>query len=347
MAQTEVVFEKRGRLGVVMLNRPRSINAITHSMVTAIRQQLDAWMPDRGIASVLIRGSGERGLCAGGDILSIYRSVLARDRESVLKFWRDEYALDHLISRYPKPVVAFMDGVVLGGGMGISAHASHRIVTEKSRMGFPETTIGFVPDVGATWLLSRVPGELGTYLGVTGASVGAGDGLAFGFADSFVPSQRLDHLAQDLESGEIDAAIAQHSGVAPEPVLAADATWVDDAFAGATITEIVCRLRASSADRSNAVAEDILSKSPLAVAATLESLRRSSDLPSLGAALEREFTVSANGLYGHDFTEGVRALLIDKDRSPSWLPATAAEITMSDVEAYFTSLTGEVGLHLS
>ncbi len=342
----DVLFDRRGHLGVITLNRPEAINAISHGMVRSIRHQLDAWLVDESIASVLIRGSGERGLCAGGDIVSLYRYILDRDREAAVEFWRDEYALDYFISCFPKPVVVFMERLVLGGGMGISAHASHRVVTETSRLGFPETTIGFIPDVGAMCLLPRVPGELGTYLGLTGGSVGAGDALAIGFADAFVPSLRLDELARDLEADEAEAAIARHSRPAPKPVLTADRMWIDDAFAADTVTGIVGRLRASSARRARAVANDILAKSPLAAAVTLESIRRSRDLPDLRSALEREFVVSVNALFAPDFAEGIRAQVIEKDRSPSWRPASAAQISRQQIEAFFELAAGETAIHL-
>ena len=183
----EVLFERRGRLGVVTLNRPNAVNALTAGMASAMLEQLTLWADDDAVAAVLVRGAGDRGLCAGGDIVAIYRDMLDGG-DATAGFWAEEYRLNLLISEYPKPYVAFMDGLVLGGGVGISAHGSVRIVTERTRMGMPETTIGFVPDVGGTLLLSRSPGESGTHAALTGAHLSGADALFLGLADHFVPS---------------------------------------------------------------------------------------------------------------------------------------------------------------
>jgi enoyl-CoA hydratase len=332
----DVVFEQRGHLGVVTLNRPRAINAISHGMVRLIKEQLDSWSDNDDIHVVLLLGSGERGLCAGGDIVSLYRTIIEKDAEAAHGFWRDEYLLDHAISQYPKPVVAIMDGIVLGGGIGISAHGSHRVVTERSRLGLPETNIGFVPDVGASWLLSRAPGELGTYMALTAETIGPGDAIAIGLADHFVPSEKLTLLIADLMEGDVEGAISRHAGPAPASPLVADRPWIDSAFSAASVPEILDRLRSDGLGaRGCDVAEVIESKSPIAVAVALESLRRAVRLNDLGAALEQEFQVSVNTLFSHDFKEGVRAQVIEKDRSPAWRPAKAAEVTRSDIEAYF------------
>ena len=195
----EVLFERRGRLGVVTLNRPRAVNALTAGMAAAMLEQLTLWAEDDAVAAVLVRGAGDRGLCAGGDIVAIYQDMLDGG-DATADFWADEYRLNLLISEYPKPYVAFMDGLVLGGGVGISAHGSVRIVTERTRTGMPETTIGFAPDVGGTLLLSRSPGEAGTHAALTGAHLNGADALFLGLADHFVPSARLPELAAALES---------------------------------------------------------------------------------------------------------------------------------------------------
>lgn len=334
LPEPEVLFELRGRLGVITLNRPRAINALTHGMVKLIHPQLDAWAVDDHVGAVLLVGAGERGLCAGGDIVSLYRDATAGDGRASVEFWREEYALDLAISRFPKPFVAIMDGIVLGGGIGLSAHASHRIVTERSKVGLPETGIGFVPDVGASWLLSRAPGELGTALALSAGSIGAGDAIAVGLADTYVPSERLPLLLSDLERAHPDAAIARHAEPAPESPLAADRVWIDPSFAAATVPEILAGLR-SGGWKSVELADTIEAKSPVAVAVALESLRRAAALPDLEAALEQELRVSTHALGTHDFAEGIRAQVIDKDRNPAWRPATSDEVTRAEVEAYF------------
>ena len=225
-AEPEVLLEKRGRLGHVILNRPRAINALTHGMVREIQAALDEWAGDDSVQTVLLTGSGERGLCAGGDVVALYRDAIEGDGRASAGFWADEYRLNASIASYPKPYVAVMDGLVLGGGIGLSAHGSHRIVTERSKLGMPETGIGFVPDVGGTWLLSHAPGELGTYLGLTAGSVRAGDAIALGLADSYVPSVRIAALAEALETTDAETAIAAVSEPAPESPLLAQQPWI-------------------------------------------------------------------------------------------------------------------------
>ena len=234
----EVVFERRGRLGVVTLNRPKAVNALTAGMAAAMLEQLTRWADDDAVAAVLVRGAGDRGLCAGGDIVAIYRDMLDGG-DATADFWAVEYRLNLLISEYPKPYVAFMDGLVLGGGVGISAHGSVRIVTERTRMGMPETTIGFVPDVGGTLLLSRSPGETGTHAALTGAHLSGADALFLGLADHFVPSDRLPELAVALETEPVEAAVARFAEPAPPSILAAQQEWIDACYSSDDAEEIL------------------------------------------------------------------------------------------------------------
>lgn len=335
---TEVLLEKRGRLGHIILNRPRALNALTHTMVTLIHTALDEWECDDDVQTVLLTGSGERALCAGGDIVSLYRDAKEGDGQASAAFWRDEYRLNARIASYPKPYVAFMDGVVLGGGIGLSAHGSHRVVTERSSLGLPETGIGFIPDVGGTWLLSRAPGELGTYLGLTAGSVGAGDAIALGLADSYLPSDQLEQLATALEATPADEAIAAVTAAAPESELLAQREWIDAAFSAATVTEIVQRLRSLATDEAQGVADQVAAKSPTALAVTLESLRRARGLGDLEAVLIQEFRVSVRAMAMPDFVEGVRAQVIEKDRTPRWSPAELEGVSSAAVEAFFEPL---------
>ncbi|MCB5291853.1 enoyl-CoA hydratase/isomerase family protein [Arthrobacter sp. SO3] len=339
----EVLFERRGRLGVVTLNRPKAVNALTAGMASAMLEQLTLWADDDAVAAVLVRGAGDRGLCAGGDIVAIYRDMLD-DGDATADFWAEEYKLNSLISGYLKPYVAFMDGLVLGGGVGISAHGSVRIVTERTRMGMPETTIGFVPDVGGTLLLSRSPGESGTHAALTGAHLSGADALFLGLADHFVPSAKLEELAQALESEAADAAVARFAGEAPPSVLAAQQEWIDACYSSDDAEEIVRRLRTVGGEASD-VADTIEAKSPTAVKVALESLRRVRGL-SLEEALEQEYRVGLRFLAGPDFREGIRAQVVDKDRNPHWQPATLAEVRRDDVESYFAPL-GDRELMLS
>lgn len=339
--EPEVLVQRRGNLGHILLNRPRAINALTHGMVITIQAALDEWAGDDSVHTVLLTGSGERGLCAGGDIVSLYRDATTGDGRASADFWADEYRLNACIARYPKPYVAVMDGLVLGGGIGLSAHASHRVVTERSSLGMPETGIGFVPDVGGTWLLSRASGELGTYLALTAGSVMAGDAVALGLADSYVPSAKLDELARALETTPADTAIAAIAEPTPASGLIAQRPWIDAAFSGSDVPDILSRLRTSPLPEARSAAEAISGKSPTACAVTLESLRRSHHAPSLEAALSQELRVSLRSLRSPDFAEGVRAQVIDKDRNPRWRPADFDAVDQEVVGSYFQTLVDD------
>ena len=332
---SEVLFERRGRLGVVTLNRPKAVNALTAGMAAAMLEQLTLWADEDAVAAVLVCGAGERGLCAGGDIVAIYRDMLDGG-DATADFWAVEYRLNLLISEYPKPYVAFMDGLVLGGGVGISAHGSVRIVTERTRMGMPETTIGFVPDVGGTLLLSRSPGETGTHAALTGAHLSGADALFLGIADTFVPSGELAELAAALETEPVDAAVARFAEPAPQSVLAAQQEWIDACYSSDDAEEILDRLRTVGGEATDE-ADTIAAKSPTAVKVALASLRRAHGL-SLAEALEQEYRVGLRFLAGPDFREGIRAQVVDKDRTPHWQPASLAEVSRDDVEAYFAPL---------
>lgn len=339
----EVLFERRGRLGVVTLNRPKAVNALTAGMASAMLDRLMLWAEDDAVATVLVRGAGDRGLCAGGDIVAIYRDMLDGG-SATADFWAQEYRLNALIAAFPKPYVAFMDGLVLGGGVGISAHGSVRIVTERTRTGMPETTIGFVPDVGGTLLLSRSPGQSGTHAALTGAHLSGSDALFLGLADHHVPSARLSELAGALESEPAEDAVGRFREQAPAAALAAQSEWIDSCYASDDAEEILRRLRAFGGEAAEA-ADAIEAKSPAAVKVTLESLRRVRGL-SLEEALEQEYRVGLHCLAGPDFREGIRAQVIDKDRAPRWQPATLGEVSRDDVEAYFAPL-GDRELRLS
>ncbi|MGJ9404227.1 enoyl-CoA hydratase/isomerase family protein [Arthrobacter sp. KK5.5] len=343
----EILFERRGRLGIVTLNRPRAVNALTADMAAAMLDQLTRWAGDDAVATVLVRGAGDRGLCAGGDIVAIYRDMLDGG-DATAAFWAVEYRLNALIAAYPKPYVAFMDGLVLGGGVGVSAHGSVRVVTERTRTGMPETTIGLVPDVGGTLLLSRSPGESGTHAALTGAHLNGADALFLGLADHFVPSASLAELAEALETEPADAAVGRYASRAPASNLAGQRGWIDACYASDDVEEILRRLRASGAETDGASAETadtIEAKSPTAVKVALESLRRVRGL-GLEEALEQEYRVGLRFLAGPDFREGIRAQVVDRDRNPRWRPATLADVGRHDVERYFAPL-GDRELKLS
>ena len=345
---SDVVITQRGCLGHVLLNRPQAINALTHEMVVEIAAALDAWATDDSVETVAISGAGERGLCAGGDVTAMYRSAVAEGADAGVEaaaFWADEYALNSTIAHYPKPYVALMTGVVLGGGVGVSAHGSHRVVTETTKLGMPEVTIGFVPDVGGTRLLARAPGELGMHLALTGGTMTGADAIALGFADWYVPSVALPTLLDDLERMPAADAIARHASAVPASDLLTQRAWVDEAYAGDESVVIVERLESSPVAEARAAASVIRSKSPTSVAVALEALRRAAGLATLEQVLDQEYRVGLRMLAGADMREGIRAQVIDKDRTPHWRPPTLEQVDHADVLHYFEPLgERELGL---
>ncbi|WP_406306516.1 enoyl-CoA hydratase/isomerase family protein [Streptomyces sp. NBC_00885] len=339
-----VLLRTEGRAAYITLNRPRALNALTHPMVRTVDAALDAWEQDPAVEVVVIAGAGERGLCAGGDIRAIHADALASGSASAA-FWRDEYRLNARIARYSKPYVAVMDGIVMGGGVGVSAHGDVRIVTERSAVAMPETGIGFVPDVGGTHLLAQAPGELGTHLALTGSAVGAADALLCGLADHFVPSQRLAELTASLAVLDVSEAVRRYAAAAPAGELALHREWIDHSYAADTVEEIIERLLDCGEPAAKEAAETILTRSPTSLKVTLAAMRRARALGELEPVLDQEFRVSCAGFSSLDLIEGVRAQVIDKDRRPRWSPAELSEVTEADVARFFAPLgEHELGL---
>ncbi|MCX5232007.1 enoyl-CoA hydratase/isomerase family protein [Streptomyces sp. NPDC006553] len=341
----EVVVRAEGRTGRLILNRPKALNALSHGMVLRIEKALTAWRDDPAVETVVISGAGERGLCAGGDIRAIYEDARSGGTESA-DFWRDEYRLNALIARYPKPYVALMDGIVMGGGVGVSAHGTVRIVTERSRVAMPETGIGFVPDVGGTYLLALAPGELGTHLALTGTAVGAADALLCGLADHYVPSERLDRLTAGLAKASVHDALAAHVEQAPPGRLTSHRDWIDHCYAADTVEQIMDRLLTSGVPAAEEAAATLAAKSPTSLKVTLTALRRARGLGPLERVLEQEYRVSCAALTSPDLVEGIRAQVIDKDRDPRWSPAALTDVTGEDVARYFAPLGADRELRL-
>lgn len=336
IAEADVVFHASHGIGFITLNRPRARNSLTTAMVLAMSERLRAWESDPDVRAVLIRGAGDHGLCAGGDVKAMRSSAIARDR-AVIEFFRAEYRLNGQISAFSKPYIAFMDGITMGGGVGVSAHGSVRVVTERTAFAMPEVSIGIAPDIGATWLLSHAPGELGTYAGLTGSTLDSGDVIQLGLADHFVRSDRLGELTELIAAGDVESALHIVAEPPPESTVARQRRWIDGCFAFDSVEPILAALEASAEPEATSAARLIRTKSPYAVAVTLASLRRSRDLPSLADALEQEFVVSCNLIHGHDAIEGVRALIVDKDQAPVWHPSDAGAVTAEDVDAAFVN----------
>jgi enoyl-CoA hydratase len=330
---------RRG-VGLITLNRPKAINSLTHPMVNAISRVLTDWADNDDVGTVVIDGAGERGLCAGGDIVALYHSARA-DGSAARNFWYDEYLLNAQIGRFPKTYVALMDGIVMGGGVGVAAHGSVRVVTDTTKMAMPEVGIGFIPDVGGTLILSRAPGLLGLHAALTGTTFGAGDAIAMGFADHFVPHDSIAAFKEAVIADGVDAALAAHAAEPPASPILAQREWIDDCYAGETAIDIVAALRAGGTAAVEA-ADLIEAKSPSSVSVALEAVRRAAKLDTLEDVLRQEYRTSCGALRSHDFEEGIRAQVIDKDRQPKWSPASLAAVTTADVEAYFAPADREL-----
>ncbi len=335
----EVLIRREGRAGRITLNRPRALNALAYPMVAPITAALRAWVNDPAVALVILDGAGERGLCAGGDVVSLYQGF-KEGSDLARRFWAEEYVLNALIGSYSKPFVAIQDGIVMGGGIGLSSHASHRIVTERSMLAMPETAIGLIPDVGGTFLLSRAPGQLGPFLGLTGHRMNAGDALYAGFSDTCVASGDVAALVKTLcETTEpVSTAIAQRAAAPPPSSLADNRAMIDRVFAGDSVEAIRDALARETGEMAVKATRMIAPFSPLAMKATLASIRRAKALPSLERALEIEFRLCLRLYERGEFPEGIRALLIDKDRKPAWNPPRMEEVDAALVESLFAPL---------
>jgi len=330
----EILTRIDGRVGFVTLNRPKAINSLTQGMVTARDATLTDWADDDRVGAVVVAGAGDRGLCAGGDVVAIYHSAQA-DGAQARRFWFDEYRLNARIGRFPKPYVALMDGIVMGGGLGIGMHGSVRVVTDTSKIAMPEVGIGLVPDVGGTLLLSRTPGLLGLHVALTGAPFSGADAIALGFADHYVPHARLQDFNTAIVADGVSAALRAHAEEPPSSELGAQREWIDNCFAGETITDIVAALRSHDDGPAHDAADLISTRSPIALAVTLASVRRAAGYTTLEEALIAEYRVSCAAVRSHDLVEGIRAQVVDKDRNPKWSPASLAAVTDEDVAAYF------------
>ncbi|NGN66557.1 enoyl-CoA hydratase/isomerase family protein [Streptomyces sp. A7024] len=350
MDNTHVLARREGRLGHITLNRPKALNALNTEMVRGVYAALTEWADDPGVDAVLLDGAGERGFCAGGDIRLMHDSARG-DHGLAQQFWREEYALDALIANYPVPVVGIMDGITMGGGIGLTGHAAVRVVTERSVLAMPEVDIGLAPDVGGSLLLARAPGELGTHMALTAARIGARDALATGFADHFVPAARLQELAEALRApgaDKPDHVVAALAGQPPESPddLVAHRAWIDACYGADTVEEILARLRERPEPAAAAAAEALLAGSPTSVKVTLRALRNARAMATVEECLVQDYRLCSHFLDSHDLPEGVRAMVIDKDRSPRWSPDRLEAVTDAAVEAYFTTLgADELRLH--
>jgi len=333
--------EQRGAAGMVILNRPKALNALNRPMVLSLLRALDDWENDPQIERVVLVSAIEKAFCAGGDIRVLHDQGRAGEHEDMLRFWREEYVLNARIKHYPKPYISLIDGIVMGGGVGISLHGSHRIAGDRYLFAMPEVSIGFFPDIGATYALPRLPGATGVYLALTGDRVGAADALAIGLATHAVPSARMAELAEALTRREalddILGGFAQDPG--PQK-LAADGKTIAECFGATSLPDVLARLDRAAADGSafaGKVRQTLAVKSPTSIAIAFEQMRRGAGM-DFAEAMRTEYRIVSRVIRAHDFYEGVRAVLIDKDQAPQWQPATIEALDPAATEAYFAPL---------
>jgi len=337
----DVLVRQERALRRITLNRPKALNALTLEMAETMTAFLRSWAADPEVGAVLIDGAGERGLCAGGDIRALYDAAKSKD-PLPQKFWSTEYHLNVLIARYAKPVIAVMDGVVMGGGVGLAAHASHRIVTEHSAVAMPEAGIGFFPDVGVSFLLARSPGYAGTHLALTGDRAGAADAIHCGLADIHIAAAKLAELPAALadchSAHDVQAQLdAMSSSPAPGRLPAAR-RWIDSCYGSNTVEDIVDQLQESKIDEANTALATIRKKSPTSLKVTLRNVRSAVSFDRVETSFQQDYRIALACIAGHDFIEGIRATIVDKDRNPAWLPDKLEDVTTEIVDRHFRSV---------
>ncbi|MFK4508143.1 enoyl-CoA hydratase/isomerase family protein [Bradyrhizobium daqingense] len=340
----DLIVRREGAAGVIRLNRPKALNAMTLEMSIGIDAALDRFEADPDVAVIVLEGAGERGLCAGGDIRGLWESSHAGG-DLGARFWRQEYVMNARIAKYPKPYVAFMDGLVMGGGVGLSGHASHRVVTDRTKLAMPEVGLGFFPDVGGTWLLSRAPGEIGTYFGLTGQTMNGPDAVHAKFADAVVPAAKWPELREALTRVRQGATAAEVSklidgfatGETAGPVAAKQAI-IDALFGFDRMEDIFAALTRDGSEFAMATLKTLNEKSPRGMVVTLKLRRLARTASSLEECLVREYRAALEVFRSDDFREGVRAAVIDKDRNPTWSPPRIEDVTPEMLAPYLAEI---------
>jgi enoyl-CoA hydratase/carnithine racemase len=352
MSEAEILFEVKDGLGVMTLNRPKVLNSLSYNIILEMERVMPQWEKDPAVKAVILRGAGEKAFCAGGDVAGLYREM-RDDPNGTLRrdFFRDEYIVNRRIYRYAKPWISLIDGIDMGGGVGMSVHGSHSVASEKFLFAMPETTIGLFPDVGGGYFLTRLPGALGTYLALTSHRLKAADALWAGIVDAYVPSAKINDLqaalgAADLSgpnaNGKVDKVIAQFAEDAGPPSLPGMMQAIDRCFSAESVPEIVAKLKKMGGEWADKQLSSLMKLSPISMAITLEQMKRCANR-SFEDAMTIEYRMSQRCMQkGHDFFEGVRALLIDKDQKPKFNPPTSEGVTREMVEEHFRPVSNDL-----
>lgn len=342
-ASAETIVRTAGKIGRITLNKPDSLNAVTLQMVRDIHEALDKWTGDPAVEAVIIEGAGNRAFAAGGDVRALYDNHTSNnpDPEFHDNFWAEEYKLNALIENYPKPYIAIMDGINMGGGVGISAHGSHRIVTERARIAMPETGIGLIPDVGGSWLLAHAPGQTGAYLGLTGHMMNASDAIYAGFADTYMTAHDARVFMVELEdegAKGLEQLIRDHTSNTREPGLETRQDIIDRCFEFDSVEYIIDALKREEDDWASQTLNALSRRSPLSMKLALATIRYADTVPKLEDALAMEYRCVTRLYERGDFIEGIRALIIDKDRSPKWSSPDLSGVSDDEVASYLAPL---------
>lgn len=339
--EAEVLFTINGQAGIITLNRPKALNSLNLEMIRSIMTQLQAWEKDDQVSCVIVEGAGGKAFCAGGDIRSVYLARLEGKRDYKDAIFREEYELNYYISKYPKPYISLIDGICMGGGLGISVHGSHRVVTEKTVMAMPETGIGFFPDVGASYFLNKCPGQIGMFMAITGEKINGADAIYSKLATHYVPSEKINELRGQLvkatSSKQASSIVETFKVTPPSSELVALQSLIDEIFVGNTVQEILEKLYAVKHPKAYEWVRNLAKKSPLSMAIAFTLLKRTQG-KSLKKCLPIEFRLSQRFVENYDFFEGVRALLVDKDNEPKWQPNHLSKVTTTQVRSYFKDL---------
>lgn len=315
---SDIHIRKIGRAGRITFTRPKALNALSYKMALTIEEALDHWANDPEVQIIIIDAEGEKAFCAGGDIAELYDTGTKGDYAYGQRFWADEYRMNAKTSAYPKPIVSFMQGFTMGGGVGVGCHAAHRIVGDSSQIAMPEVGIGLVPDVGGSYILAKAPGNLGEYLGLTASRMGAADAILAGFADSYIPEHHWPALITQLETTADTGLIATSASTPPTGTLAANLDQINAIFDTSRVAEILAALRDDTSDFASKTLKTISRNSPLAMGCALNLIRHNRTVNDIRDALEYEYRYTYRAVEHSDFLEGIRAAIIDKDRNPQW-----------------------------